>query len=83
MTADFGQHFRLVGANIKHLLIFFRLEGIKTYCKDGQLPGEPQILITDPDRRYNVRACRLHITERGGHSHNRGRDDHRDAHRHL
>ncbi|CSS71398.1 Uncharacterised protein [Shigella sonnei] len=28
MTADFGQHFRLVGADIKHLLIFFRFEGI-------------------------------------------------------
>ncbi|MNS98556.1 hypothetical protein D3C72_1329260 [compost metagenome] len=36
MTTDLGQHLRLVGADIKDLLIFLRREGVQTYGKHRQ-----------------------------------------------
>ena len=39
MTADFGQHFRLVGADIKHLLIFPLRRYLDVPQKTAQLPG--------------------------------------------
>ena len=31
MTADFRQHFRLIGTDVKDLLIFFGFEGVQTH----------------------------------------------------
>jgi hypothetical protein len=39
MAADFGQHRRLVGADVKHLLAFFRREGIEARGEYRQLAG--------------------------------------------
>ncbi len=36
MTADLRQHLRLVGADVKHLLLFLCREGIKAHRKNGQ-----------------------------------------------
>ena len=37
MTADLRQHLRLIGADVKHLLLFLCREGIEAHRKNGQL----------------------------------------------
>ena len=37
MAANFGQHVRLIGADIEHLLAFFRREGVEAHRKHRQL----------------------------------------------
>ena len=37
MATNLGQHVRLVGADVKHLLAFFRREGVETHRKHRQL----------------------------------------------
>ena len=39
MAANFGQHFRLVGADVEHLLAFFRRESIEAHGEHRQLAG--------------------------------------------
>lgn len=39
MAADFSQDFRLIGADIKHLLIFLCCESVETYREYRQLTG--------------------------------------------
>ena len=39
MAANFGQHVRAVGADVEHLLAFFRREGIEAHGKHRQLAG--------------------------------------------